>query len=100
MSDVFEAELAPSGDIKTGWIDLGKKDLFRDIWVVIFYLGLMLPYAFVGLWIGTVANNEFQLPIKDIALAVMLLKIPFFLRLVWAQPVGYVAACLSAGPAQ
>ena len=87
MSDVFEAELAPSGDIKTGWIDLGKKDLFRDIWVVIFYLGLMLPYAFVGLWIGTVANNEFQLPIKDIALAVMLLKIPFFLRLIWAQPV-------------
>lgn len=87
MSDVLEAELAQSGGLKTGWIDLGRKDLFRDIWVVIFYLGLMLPYAFVGLWIGTVANNEFQLPIKDIALAVMLLKIPFFLRLVWAQPV-------------
>ena len=87
MSDVLEAELAQSGSLKAGWIDLGKKDLFRDIWVVIFYLGLMLPYAFVGLWIGTVANNEFQLPIKDIALAVMLLKIPFFLRLVWAQPV-------------
>ena len=47
----------------------------------------MLPYAFVGLWIGTVANNEFQLPIKDIAIAIMLLKIPFFLRLIWAQPV-------------
>mgnify|MGYP001216882680 FL=1 len=87
MSDVLEAELAPSGGLKSGWVDLGKKDFFRDIWVVIFYLGLMLPYAFVGLWIGTVANNEFQLPIKDIALAVMLLKIPFFLRLVWAQPV-------------
>ena len=87
MPDVLEAELAQSGSLKAGWIDLGKKDLFRDIWVVIFYLGLMLPYAFVGLWIGTVANNEFQLPIKDIALAVMLLKIPFFLRLVWAQPV-------------
>ena len=87
MSDVLEAELAPSGGLKSGWVDLGKKDFFRDIWVVIFYLGLMLPYAFVGLWIGTVANNEFQLPIKDIALAVMLLKIPFFLRLIWAQPV-------------
>ena len=87
MPDVLEAELAPSGGLKSGWVDLGKKDFFRDIWVVIFYLGLMLPYAFVGLWIGTVANNEFQLPIKDIALAVMLLKIPFFLRLVWAQPV-------------
>ena len=87
MSDVLEAELAPSGGLKSGWVDLGNKDFFRDIWVVIFYLGLMLPYAFVGLWIGTVANNEFQLPIKDIALAVMLLKIPFFLRLVWAQPV-------------
>ena len=87
MSDVLEAELAQSGGLKTGWVDLGKKDLFRDIWVVIFYLGLMLPYAFVGLWIGTVANNEFQLPIKDIALALMLLKIPFFLRLIWAQPV-------------
>ena len=87
MSDVLEAELAPSGGLKSGWVDLGKKDFFRDIWVMIFYLGLMLPYAFVGLWIGTVANNEFQLPIKDIALAVMLLKIPFFLRLVWAQPV-------------
>ncbi|MED6297458.1 MAG: hypothetical protein VX828_04080 [Candidatus Thermoplasmatota archaeon] len=87
MSDVLEAELAPSGGLKSGWVDLGKKDFFRDIWVVIFYLGLMLPYAFVGLWIGTVANNEFQLPIKDIALAVMLLKIPFFLRLLWAQPV-------------
>ncbi|MDP6324507.1 MAG: hypothetical protein QF684_02945, partial [Candidatus Thalassarchaeaceae archaeon] len=73
--------------LKTGWIDIGKKDIFRDIWVVIFYLGLMLPYAFVGLWIGTVANNEFQLPIKDIAIALMLLKIPFFLRLIWAQPV-------------
>ena len=79
MSDVLEAELAPSGGLKTGWKDLGKSDLFRDIWVVIFYLGLMLPYAFVGLWIGTVANNEFQLPIKDIAIAIMLLKIPFFL---------------------
>ncbi len=87
MSDVLEAELAPSGGLKTGWKDLGKSDLFRDIWVVIFYLGLMLPYAFVGLWIGTVANNEFQLPIKDIAIAIMLLKIPFFLRLIWAQPV-------------
>ena len=87
MSDVLEAELAPSGGLRSGWVDLGKKDFFRDIWVVIFYLGLMLPYAFVGLWIGTVANNEFQLPIKDIALAVMLLKIPFFLRLIWAQPV-------------
>ena len=87
MSDVLEAELAPSGGLKTGWKDLGKSDLFRDIWVVVFYLGLMLPYAFVGLWIGTVANNEFQLPIKDIALAIMLLKIPFFLRLIWAQPV-------------
>ena len=87
MSDVLEAELAPSGGLKSGWVDLGNKDFFRDIWVVIFYLGLMLPYAFVGLWIGTVANNEFQLPIKDIALAVMLLKIPFFLRLIWAQPV-------------
>ena len=87
MSDVLEAELAPSGGLKSGWVDLGKKDFFRDIWVVIFYLGLMLPYAFVGLWIGTVANNEFQLPIKDIALAVMLLKIPFFLSLLWAQPV-------------
>ena len=87
MSDVLEAELAPSGGLKTGWKDLGKSDLFRDMWVVIFYLGLMLPYAFVGLWIGTVANNEFQLPIKDIAIAIMLLKIPFFLRLIWAQPV-------------
>ena len=87
MSDVLEAELAPSGGLKTGWKDIGKNDIFRDIWVVIFYLGLMLPYAFVGLWIGTVANNEFQLPIKDIAIAVMLLKIPFFLRLIWAQPV-------------
>ncbi|MEE2812724.1 MAG: MFS transporter [Candidatus Thermoplasmatota archaeon] len=87
MSDVLEAELAPSGSLKTGWFDLGKKDRFRDIWVVIFYLGLMLPYAFVGLWIGKVANNEFHLPIKDIALAIMLLKIPFFLRLIWAQPV-------------
>ena len=87
MSDILEAELAPSGGLKTGWKDLGKSDLFRDIWVVIFYLGLMLPYAFVGLWIGTVANNEFQLPIKDIAIAIMLLKIPFFLRLIWAQPV-------------
>jgi len=87
MSDVLEAELAPAGGLKTGWKDLGKNDIFRDIWVVIFYLGLMLPYAFVGLWIGKVANNEFQLPIKEIALAIMLLKIPFFLRLVWAQPV-------------
>ena len=87
MSDVLEAELAPSGGLKTGWKDLGKSDHFRDIWVVVFYLGLMLPYAFVGLWIGTVANNEFQLPIKDIAIAIMLLKIPFFLRLIWAQPV-------------
>ena len=87
MSDVLEAELAPSGGLKTGWKDLGKSDLFRDIWVVVFYLGLMLPYAFVGLWIGTVANNEFQLPIKDIAIAIMLLRIPFFLRLIWAQPV-------------
>ena len=87
MSDILEAELAQSGGLKAGWVDLGKNDFFRDIWVVIFYLGLMLPYAFIGLWIGTVANNEFQLPIKDIALAVMLLKIPFFLRLIWAQPV-------------
>ena len=87
MSDILEAEIVPSGGLKTGWIDIGKKDIFRDIWVVIFYLGLMLPYAFVGLWIGTVANNEFQLPIKDIAIALMLLKIPFFLRLIWAQPV-------------
>ena len=87
MSDVLEAEIVPSGGLKTGWKDIGKNDLFRDIWVVIFYLGLMLPYAFVGLWIGTVANNEFQLPIKDIAIAIMLLKIPFFLRLIWAQPV-------------
>jgi len=87
MSDILEAEIVPSGGLKTGWIDIGKKDIFRDIWVVIFYLGLMLPYAFVGLWIGTVANNEFQLPIKDIAIAIMLLKIPFFLRLIWAQPV-------------
>ena len=87
MSDILEAELAPSGGLKTGWIDLGKRDLFRDIWVIIFYLGLMLPYAFVGLWIGTIANNEFQLPISHIAIAMMLLKIPFFLRLIWAQPV-------------
>ena len=87
MSDVIEAEIVPSGGFKTGWVDVGKNEKFRDIWVVIFYLGLMLPYAFVGLWIGKVANNEFQLPIKDIALAIMLLKIPFFLRLIWAQPV-------------
>ena len=87
MSDVLEAEIVSSGGPKTGWKDIGKNDIFRDIWVVIFYLGLMLPYAFVGLWIGTVANNEFQLPIKDIAIAIMLLKIPFFLRLIWAQPV-------------
>ena len=87
MSDILEAELAPSGGLKTGWFDIGKSDLFRDAWVIIFYLGLMLPYAFVGLWIGTVANNEFQLPIKDIAIAIMLLRIPFFLRLIWAQPV-------------
>jgi len=87
MSDVLEAEIVSSGDIKTGWKDIGKNDIFRDIWVVIFYLGLMLPYAFVGLWIGTVANNEFQLPIRDIAIAIMLLKVPFFLRLIWAQPV-------------
>ena len=63
MSDVLEAEIVSSGGLKTGWKDIGKSDIFRDIWVVIFYLGLMLPYAFVGLWIGTVANNEFQLPI-------------------------------------
>jgi len=87
MSDVLEAEIVPSGGLKTGWVDIGKSDLFRDAWVIIFYLGLMLPYAFVGLWIGTVANNEFQLPIKDIAIAIMLLRIPFFLRLIWAQPV-------------
>ncbi|MEE3310471.1 MAG: hypothetical protein VX230_03155 [Candidatus Thermoplasmatota archaeon] len=87
MSDVLDAELAPSGGLKTGWIDVGKSDFFRDAWVIIFYLGLMLPYAFVGLWIGTIANNEFQLPIKDIAIAIMLLRIPFFLRLIWAQPV-------------
>ena len=87
MSDILDAEIVSSGGLKTGWVDIGKKDIFRDIWVVIFYLGLMLPYAFVGLWIGTVANNEFQLPIKDIAIAIMMLKIPFFLRLIWAQPV-------------
>ena len=87
MSDILEAELAPSNGIKTGWFDIGKSDFFRDAWVIVFYLGLMLPYAFVGLWIGTVANNEFQLPIKDIAIAIMLLRIPFFLRLIWAQPV-------------
>ena len=87
MSDILEAEIVPSGGLKTGWVDIGKSDFFRDAWVIIFYLGLMLPYAFVGLWIGTVANNEFQLPIKDIAIAIMLLRIPFFLRLIWAQPV-------------
>jgi hypothetical protein len=87
MSEVLEAELAPSGSLKTGWIDLGRNDLFRDIWVVIFYLGLMLPYAFIGLWLGKVANNQFQLPIGVIAVAIMLLKVPFFLRLIWAQPV-------------
>ena len=87
MSDVLEAEIVSSGGLKTGWKDLGKSDIFRDIWVVSFYRGVMLPYAVGGLWIGTVANNEFQLPIKDIAMAIMLLKIPFFLRLIWAQPV-------------
>ena len=87
MSDILDAELAPSGGLKTGWVDVGKSDFFRDAWVIIFYLGLMLPYAFVGLRIGTIANNEFQLPIKDIAIAIMLLRIPFFLRLIWAQPV-------------
>jgi MFS family permease len=87
MSDILEAEIVPSEGLKTGWVDIGKSDFFRDAWVIIFYLGLMLPYAFVGLWIGTVANNEFQLPIKDIAIAIMLLRIPFFLRLIWAQPV-------------
>jgi MFS family permease len=87
MSDILDAEIVPSDGLKTGWVDIGKSDFFRDAWVIIFYLGLMLPYAFVGLWIGTVANNEFQLPIKDIAIAIMLLRIPFFLRLIWAQPV-------------
>ena len=49
MSDVLEAEIVPSGGLKTGWIDLGKKEIFRDIWVVVFYLGLALPYAFLSL---------------------------------------------------
>jgi len=70
MSEVLEAELAPSGSLKTGWIDLGRNDLFRDIWVVIFYLGLMLPYAFIGLWLGKVANKpprsaKFELRLED-----------------------------------
>ena len=39
MSDVLEAEIVSSGGPKTGWKDIGKNDIFRDIWVVIFYLG-------------------------------------------------------------
>ena len=48
MSDILEAEIVPSGGLKTGWVDIGKRDFFRDAWVIIFYLGLMLPYAFDG----------------------------------------------------
>ena len=51
MSDILDAELAPSGGLKTGWIDFGKSDFFRDAWVIIFYLGLMLPFSFVVLCI-------------------------------------------------
>jgi len=97
MGGVIDAELMPTGDgkggtfIQRGLIDMGKdstfNSVFRDIWVVIFYLGLMMPYAFIGFWIGKIANNEFLLPIGQIAFAIMLLKVPFFLRIVWAQPV-------------
>ena len=87
MSDVLEAEIVPSGGLKTGWIDLGKKEIFRDIWVVVFYLGLALPYAFIGYWIGTIALYDFDIAESTIVLGLMVLKVPFFLRLFWAQPV-------------
>ena len=87
MSDVLEAEIVSSGGLKTGWIDLGKKEIFRDIWVVVFYLGLALPYAFIGYWIGTIALYDFDIAESTIVLGLMVLKVPFFLRLFWAQPV-------------
>ena len=87
MADILDAELAPSGTLKTGWIDLGEHHLFRDIWVVVFYLGLMLPHAFLGYWIAKVALFEQNLSIADFTFAIMLIKAPFIFVLIWAQPV-------------
>lgn len=87
MSDILEAELAPSGGLRTGWVDLGRNDLFRDAWVVLFYLGLMLPHAFIGYWIAKVALFEQGLDVAEFTLAIMLIKAPFVFVLIWAQPV-------------
>ena len=84
MSDVLEAELAQSGSLKAGWIDLGKKDLFPR-YLGGTYLGLifLIPSSAFGLGRLRTMNSNSQ---SRYCLAVMLLKIPFS-WLVWAQPV-------------
>ena len=60
MSDVLEAELAPSGSLKTGWVDIGERNLFRYVWCFLFYLGFILPFGFMTYWTHTIAIGEFQ----------------------------------------
>ncbi len=87
MSDVLEAELAPSGNLKTGWVDVGERNLFRYVWCFFFYLGFILPFGFMTYWTHTIAIGELDMNKYLIATMWMVASIPFFLRPIWAQPV-------------
>ena len=87
MSDILEAELAPSGGLKTGWIDIGVNSRFRYIWCLLFYTGFILPFGFMSYWTHTIAIGEYNMDKYLVATMWMVANIPFFLRPVWAQPV-------------